>query len=184
MALQEDPPRSSENTHLWDCSQEFLYATEAVSLGLHCFSDILGIGHGKLMKKKLLVVVSTKQRPHILGKQIQTCELHTLLRLIISENLVQEKDAALDTPRKAAPNPRSEGLQLRVTRYQTNLKMESRRDSFKDLLPEKAGALSKSSPICKSKRAEGDKPGVSNKKAGTKGGRQTLGQRELYQAWG
>ena len=67
------PSRNSENAYLRDGSQQLLHTTEAICLGLQCFSHILAIGHGKFMKKKLLVVVSMKQRPNVLGKQIQTC---------------------------------------------------------------------------------------------------------------
>lgn len=50
----------SENTHLGDGCQELLHAAVAVSLGLQRFSDVLGVGHGKFMEEKLLVVVSVQ----------------------------------------------------------------------------------------------------------------------------
>lgn len=95
------PPPGSRDTHLRDCSQELLHAAAAIGLGLQGFSDVFGIGHGKLMEKKLLVVVCMKQRAHVLGKQVQARKPHTLLCLIIGENLVQEKNAALEISRVA-----------------------------------------------------------------------------------
>ena len=120
------PSRNSENTYLRDGSQQLLHTTEAVCLGLQCFSDILGIGHGKFMKEKLLVVISMKQRPNVLGKQIETCELHALLCLVISKNLVQEKTAVLETSRVTGPASWERGS-LRVRRdAKLNLKMGHR----------------------------------------------------------
>lgn len=47
---------------LRDGPQQLLHTTEAVCLGLQCFSHMLGIGRGKFMKEKLLVVVSMEQK--------------------------------------------------------------------------------------------------------------------------
>lgn len=70
-----------------------------------------------------------------------------------------------------------------------------RRDSFKDLLPEKAGALSKPEVYLQVQKGRGlEKQCVRKEgkwqtwglkqKGWHEGGRQPLRQRELYQAWG